>query len=527
MELSSCTKIVKVKKILGNILEQHYMNFGTYCFDILRCYRKLFKIIWFPGIVESKISLNDVTQDISEICIFMDSVSVSSNNNNTPILNEEPIGICYVLKYKDPKQLSSWNPLKFTKVSEDVIQTKEEIEKFRNEIYNESMNKFWNWNNGVFRICRGLVLGINNIYEYYNSSKVITTISVPYQKFFNVGEFEEVSKESFMKKISDKDSLVEFVDKLDGSMITASYHTLWDKLIVCSMGSSDVTSPYILDATNYIMNNPTLYNYIKQNTQYTFIFELINKTTSNVVLYFEDDYNVHIIGIIDKSTTLPKDYISIRKMLPSGVMLPNFYFESVENIFDNLQQYKFHEKEGYVVNVNGFRYKLKCEDYIQVHEIIKLIDSESNLIRFVIDGTINEIIKNYPDLYELKIKPKVECLERKFDTIDDCVDSLYQLMVSNAKLTDVPDLSPYNEKEKNELTKIFVLCVKKSMNSKNKVLNHSLSVFKNYLIQMFKIGNCNYKFSKYGDNVKYVSSKELEKLYYIAKEYNNLGGVST
>ena len=162
-----------------------------------------------------------------------------------------------------------------------------------------------------------------------------------------------------------------------------------------------------------------------------------------------------------------------------------------------------------------------------MHKIIELIDSKSNLIRFVIDGTINEIIKNYPDLYEFKIKPNVECLERKFDTIDDCIYSLYQLIVSNANLTDVPDLSPYNEMEKNELTKIFVLCIKKSMNSKNKILNRSLSVFRNYLIQMFKTGDYNYKFSKYGDNVKYVSSKELEKLYQIAEEYNKLGGVST
>lgn len=520
MELSSCTKIVKVKKIIGSILEQYYMNFGTYCFDILRCYQKLFKIIWFPGIVESKISLNDVTQDISEICIFMDSVSVSSNNNNTPILNEEPIGICYVLKYKDPKQLSSWNPLKFTEVSEDVIQTKEEIEKFRNEIYNEFMNKFWNWNNGVFRICRGLVLGINNIYEYYNSSKVITTISVPYQKFFNVGEFEEVSKESFMKKISDKDSLVEFVDKLDGSMITASYHTLWDKLIVCSMGSSDVTSPYISDATNYIINNPTLYNYIRQNTQYTFIFELINKTTSNVVLYFEDDYDVHIIGIVDKSTTLPKDYISIKKMLPSGVMLPDFYYEGVENIFNNLKQYKFHEKEGYVVNVNGFRYKLKCTDYVRMHKIISLIGSPARFVKYMLDGTLEEVFLNYPSLKEY-FSDQVNNINHKFDTIDNCIESLFDKVKTLSKLTDVPDLSPYSTEEQKDLVRTFAMCIDATVASSEKPVSEALVTFKSHLILLFKSNKYNYKIVNYGESVKYLDLKTLERYYAVANKYQN------
>lgn len=70
---------------------------------------------------------------------------------------------------------------------------------------------FWDRYNGFYRECRSIVIDIRNE----------CIILCPFKKFFNINELEETNLENIQSRISNAKT-VEFSDKLDGSMQTAT-----------------------------------------------------------------------------------------------------------------------------------------------------------------------------------------------------------------------------------------------------------------------------------------------------------------
>lgn len=522
--MSIGSNLITIKGIFNTLITEYKKYFGKNNYDVVYCYNQLFNNIWFPNNKEIPVSLLSNTNEIiNDICIFMDSISVGYSTypfnslNSTDIKNItndtiSPIGCIYTMKYKSFSRLSYWNPLRVDTVVDDVIQTDEQRLLYTQELYNTQMNAFWNWNNGVFRLCRGLVLGITDLNEYGTVKPIISNISIPYTKFFNVGEFNEVSYELFEQVVNDKDSYIEVVDKLDGTMITASYVEDWNDVIVCSMGSANTDSPYIKRAYEYIK---PLLNTIRVNPSYTFIFELISEESVNVVIYNKIHYGLTLIGVINKGTGLPCSYKQIKKLFPN-IPTPDFYKGDALSVFKELMNYEATEKEGWIVNVNGNRFKIKTTDYIQTHKVIQYYRFPQKFLQSCFDGTLLNTEKQHPKLYELHYKEKHDLYIRRKFYIMDTITSLFKLILKETNLTfyDGMNIKP------DELT-TFITFLNNTPDSCS-YLRTFIKLFKPYLINVFKTGQFNFIYKVYGDVIKYIEPKEFDHLYSMAVSCNNL-----
>ena len=83
------------------------------------------------------------------------------------------------------------------------------------DIYSEdddiTSDELWNMGNGFYRECRSVVIDV------WKEEIVLA----PFRKFFNINEWAETSYEVIQNKINNA-SVVEFTDKLDGSMQSAT-----------------------------------------------------------------------------------------------------------------------------------------------------------------------------------------------------------------------------------------------------------------------------------------------------------------
>ena len=80
------------------------------------------------------------------------------------------------------------------------------------------------------------------------------------------------------------------------------------------------------------------------------------------------------------------------------------------------------EKEGWVIYVDGMKYKFKCDDYVKVHEILDKRASKNIIIRAVIEGTIDDIIAKVPSAYRQEILDDVEVIN---NYVKEQMDEIY------------------------------------------------------------------------------------------------------
>ena len=142
---------------------------------------------------------------------------------------------------------------------------------------------------------------------------------------------------------------------------------------------------------------------------YSFIFEIIYKENRIVCDYgnFED---IVLIAVIDKNTGedlwLTEREIEIYKS--SGFNFTEYYPEYSKYSFDELKEFNFENKEGFVIHFeNGYRVKLKFKDYVRLHSIITNLTARDIWKTLKEGKDISEIINNVPDEFDNWVREKI------------------------------------------------------------------------------------------------------------------------
>jgi len=233
--------------------------------------------------------------------------------------------------------------------------------------------------------CRGLILdGQGNI------------VAQPFKKFFNKEELrpEEIPSEPF-----------EIYKKMDGSL-GILFH--WQgEFHIATRGSFH--SDQAIRA-NEILKTKYRDSIDKLNPDHTYLFEIIYPE-NRIVVHYEDEQLI-LLGIIDRV---------------SGGELPlnhTLGFPVVEKIdwsdsLDQLQSLNLENQEGYVVRfVNGFRMKIKFEEYCRLHRIVTNTSSRSIWDALRNGQDLQDIIEQVPDEFYDWVKSTKESLESSFRAIE-------------------------------------------------------------------------------------------------------------
>jgi RNA ligase len=244
--------------------------------------------------------------------------------------------------------------------------------------------------------CRGLVT---------NSKGEI--VARPFTKFFN---YEELTPEEIPNEYFD------VYEKMDGSLgILFNYQDEW---ILATRGS--FTSPQSIKGRELLEK----YDYNRLNPDYTYLFEIIYSENRIVCVYdFED---LVLLGMVH---TLTGDEVNIHYTDNYDIRLKNLLNNIGFNIvtlyktwgegFDELKNDISKDKEGYVIRFkNGFRMKIKGEEYVRLHRIITNI-SNRDIWEYLKDGRpLDDILDKVPDEFYDWVKQTKEELLTQFETLD-------------------------------------------------------------------------------------------------------------
>lgn len=208
--------------------------------------------------------------------------------------------------------------------------------------YGKTVQYSRNWNEATMN-CRGLVI-----------DKDYNVLHYPMKKFFN--DFEHSALNIQIPALPFK-----VYEKLDGSLINVfPYEGKW----LFSSKASFISYQKVLaeELFHELFGNPA----DVLDEAYNYVFELIHPD-NKIVVDYKDRKDLVLLSVYDREG--------------NDIDIDNFYRFSKPKIYDGLKDhskikemfnhYKGTEFEGFVIKFeNGFRMKIKLDDYLNLHKAI-------------------------------------------------------------------------------------------------------------------------------------------------------------
>ena len=251
----------------------------------------------------------------------------------------------------------------------------------------------WDRYDGFYRECRSIVIDVVND----------CIILSPFSKFFNINELEETSLENIQKRI-DHANTIEFSDKLDGSMQSARWYN--NKIIMAgSQAINPANSWRLQDGYRMLNENPRYKEMLKKNPNFTFIFEYISLKDAHVVKYTKEQEGLYLIGIrnvLDGRECNYKSVIDIANKF--NIPTTKLFDKTLEQVMSELDDKSSDEAEGFVINIDGYKVKLKYNDYVHIHKALSKLSSVNLIIRSIADDKYDDLLSKLPVAYHEQVK---------------------------------------------------------------------------------------------------------------------------
>lgn len=244
---------------------------------------------------------------------------------------------------------------------------------------------------GFYQECRSIVLDI------HDEELVLT----PFKKFRNLGECEDYSLDAIKERIKIAKT-VEVSDKLDGSMQSARYYR--GNYVMAGAQALDVKESWRLQSGYHLLTE----NYkqmLKDNPDYTFIFEHITEADAHVVKYSKEQEGLYLIGIRNVNTGEELSYKTVLEYASRyGVRTTKTFDKTLDEILSELGDKKSDEAEGFVLNIDGFKVKIKYDDYLLMHHMLDRLASPNAIIRAIAEGTYDDAIGRIPEGHRERVE---------------------------------------------------------------------------------------------------------------------------
>lgn len=259
----------------------------------------------------------------------------------------------------------------------------------------------------ITKQCRGLIL-----------DKEGNVVAKSFDKFFNYEELtlKDVPEETF-----------EVFEKLDGSLgILFWYQGKW---ILSSKGS--FTSDQAIKGKQ-ILNQK--YNVEVLPKGYTTVVEIIYPENRIVCDYGSDELLV-VLSMVSNASGKELDYDSMMSFNDVSKIPVVKKYDGIKN-YDTLKSSIGNDREGYVIKFkNGFRMKIKGEEYVRLHRILTGFSNVSIWEYLKEKKNFQELLSRVPDEFDLWVKETAKDLTIRYENIQKEYTWIYEhiMRVENAK----------------------------------------------------------------------------------------------
>lgn len=283
---------------------------------------------------------------------------------------------------------------------------------------------FFNVFDGLYMECRGITIDPENE----------EIVCCPYKKFFNLNENEMTMYDDIVVKIQNAKK-VEFTDKKDGSLITASFYN--GKIRISGSSCNEPTiSNVVKNSIKYIDENENYQDMIKNYPDYTFIFEHIFPVIDPHVVKYEKN-GLFLTGIRNNKTGEEYMYDFVKTIADEyGVKITEIIDSNLDSILASLDSKKSTEAEGFVMNIDGYKVKIKYNDYIAIHSILNSIQTVENrgfsnkrIFEIINDGTFDDVISKLPENYQEILRDVYNEILHELKIIEDSIDYWYNKLI--------------------------------------------------------------------------------------------------
>lgn len=251
----------------------------------------------------------------------------------------------------------------------------------------------WERYDGFYLECRSIVIDVVNN----------CIVLCPFRKFFNINELEETSLENIKSRIETAYT-IEFSNKLDGSMQSATWYD--DKIIMAGSQAINPDNSWRLqDGYRMIMELPGYEKMLKEHVGVTFIFEYISLKDAHVVKYKKDQEGLYLIGIRMNETGKELPYhtvIAIANIY--GIPTTNIFDKTLNELMNELDDKSSDEAEGFVINIDDYKVKVKYNDYRHIHKALSKLSSVNLIIRSIADDYYDDLLAKLPLTYHNNVK---------------------------------------------------------------------------------------------------------------------------
>lgn len=218
--------------------------------------------------------------------------------------------------------------------------------------------------------CRGLVMN--------SEGRVVAR---PFSKFFNASEVEDqIPNLPF-----------EVYEKMDGSLGIFFWYSTEDALHPVFASRGSFTSEQADKGWKMLQKLP----YRNLAYGHTHLFEIIYPENRIVIDYGAAEKLV-LLGVINTVTGIEIDRQNIEENLGNSFDIVKAY--NISNSWVHLWAQNEPNREGYVIRfLNGYRVKVKFEEYVRLHRIITQVSNVSIWEKLSKGEPLDELLEKVPD----------------------------------------------------------------------------------------------------------------------------------
>ena len=327
----------------------------------------------------------------------------------------------------------------------------------------------WDRYDGFYRECRSVVIDVVND----------CLVLCPFKKFFNISELEETSLANIRKKI-ELATTVEFSNKLDGSMQSATWYN-GQIVMAGSQAINPEKSWRLQDGYRMVHALPGYELMLKGLLGFTFVFEYISLKDAHVVKYTKDQEGLYLIGIRDNSSGTEFSYNAVIEIAQLyGIPTTETFDKTLDIIMSELDDKSSDEAEGFVINIDGYKVKIKYNDYVHIHKALSKLSSINLIIRSIADGNYDDLLAKLPMAYH------------------DNVNKIAAIVVNYIQRTEKKIREYYNEAPKDN-RKEFMIWIDKNIPKK----------YKGYCKDLYVGKSINVLKTHEGGSPKYLKLKDM------------------
>lgn len=266
----------------------------------------------------------------------------------------------------------------------------------------------------------------------------IHTASVPFYKFMNEDQTEEYSTENIHQRIENA-KYVEFTDKLDGCFAQMFYdNDAVHMTTACSLGFSEIWN----DCNEWLKAHDIYSTMVRENPEYTFMFEAIFPSTHHIVNYDSSKEGLHLIGMRNKMSGKIARYSMLKAMQEQyDINVVNqLYFIDADSIHDYLDSVDGTIYEGVVANIDGFLVKLKTKDYLN---LVSFSRDNGHLEDAIIKCWDNDTTDDLERALPVSTKPQLTNVYKKINEYCELANEIMLDAIVNSSQLDISEVEKY------------------------------------------------------------------------------------